>query len=347
MFIPRSVVLTEDDKLIIIDQTLLPGKLEFTEIKDRPQMLEAIKKLQVRGAPAIGVFAAYCVYILALRYRDMLRVDMIPALRADIARLGAARPTAVNLVWALGRMEEALRMSAAAPTEEIIAALRKAAVAIDEQDQSICRAIGQAGAPLIKEGMGLLTHCNAGSLATSFLGTALAPMYVAAEEGRRFRVYCDETRPLLQGARLTAWELAQAGLEPTVICDNAAAWLMDQGKIDMVLVGADRIAANGDTANKIGTLAVAVLAKHFGIPFYVCAPGSTFDRNTPTGAEMIIEQRDAAEVSSLWYSRPMVPEEAQVLNPAFDITPAELITGYITNEGIKQKADIGDSIFYY
>ena len=330
----RAVQLTDSDELVIIDQTLLPGELRFRVIEDKTAMLAAIKKLQVRGAPAIGIFAAYCVYILALRYAGMDRVNFIQALTGDIDQLRLTRPTAVNLAWALARMEETLRSRAAERPVDILPSLRREALRIDEEDAARSRAIAVHGEPLIKDGMTLLTHCNAGWLATSRLGTALAPMYLAHEKGKRFRVFCDETRPLLQGARLTAWELSQSGIDATLICDNMAASLMAAGKIDLIFVGADRIALNGDTANKIGTLSLAVNAAHFGVPFYVCAPNSTVDKSTPEGKNIVIEERDPSEISELWYNRPMAPAEVKIYNPAFDVTPHELITGIITEDGV-------------
>ena len=329
----HAVQLTDKDELIIIDQTLLPGELRFCAVTTLAEMIDAIKKLKVRGAPAIGIFAAYSVYLLAKRYSGMARTDMLTALVADIDKLRASRPTAVNLAWALTRMEETLRLSAAKTPAEMLPALRREAVAIDMEDAAISAAIADIGSELIRDGMGLLTHCNAGWLATSRLGTALAPMYRAHQQGKSFRVYCDETRPLLQGARLTSYELSAGGIDTTLICDNMAASLMAAGKIDMVFVGTDRVAANGDIANKIGTLSVAVNAAHFGIPFYVCAPSSTIDLGTAEGKDIIIEQRDMSEITEMWYNKPMVPKGIKVYNPAFDVTPYELITGIITEKG--------------
>lgn len=329
----HAVQLTDKDELIIIDQTLLPGELRFCAVTTLAEMIDAIKKLKVRGAPAIGIFAAYSVYLLAKRYSGMARTDMLTALIADIDKLRASRPTAVNLAWALTRMEETLRLSAAKTPAEMLPALRREAVAIDMEDAAISAAIADIGSELIRDGMGLLTHCNAGWLATSRLGTALAPMYRAHQQGKSFRVYCDETRPLLQGARLTSYELSAGGIDTTLICDNMAASLMAAGKIDMVFVGTDRVAANGDIANKIGTLSVAVNAAHFGIPFYVCAPSSTIDLGTAEGKDIIIEQRDMSEITEMWYNKPMVPKGIKVYNPAFDVTPYELITGIITEKG--------------
>jgi methylthioribose-1-phosphate isomerase len=257
--------------------------------------------------------------------------------------LNSARPTAVNLRWALERMAHVLEANTGAHTAplhgteargRILDALRDEALAIEAEDTAVCKKIGEYGAELLKPGMGVLTHCNAGALAASRYGTALAPVYVAKERGVDVRVYADETRPLLQGARLTAFELNRAGVDVTLICDNMASAVMGQGWVDTVLVGCDRVAANGDTANKIGTSGVAILAKAYGIPFYVCAPFSTIDFATPTGAEIIIEERDAAEVTNMWYEKPMAPAGIKVYNPAFDVTPSGYITGFITERGI-------------
>ncbi len=334
MTVPKSVELTADDRLLIIDQTLLPNQVVFLDIRGREAMVDAIRRLQVRGAPAIGIFAAYCVYLLALSHASLSGADFQQALRADICALRSSRPTAVNLAWALERMDKLLRQHKNEDPALIIPLLRQEAKAIDDEDAAVSRIIAQLGEPLIHNGMGILTHCNAGWLATSRLGTALAPLYLAHEHGKDFRVYCDETRPLLQGARLTAYELSAAGINTTLICDNMAASLMAAGKIDIVFVGADRVAANGDVANKIGTLSVAVNAAYFGIPFYVCAPCSTLDPSTASGKDIVIEQRDPEEVRSLWYSQPMAPRDINICNPAFDVTPRSLITGIITEKGI-------------
>lgn len=332
----KAVQLDDQDRLIIIDQTRLPGQLVFIELDDQGSLLDAIARLKVRGAPAIGIAAAYGVYVLARSYRDLPRPLLLDTLNANIAELRRVRPTAVNLDWALGRMEQTLERCHTLETPQLLAALKAEAAAIDKEDAAISRAIAAFGAPLIHEGMGVLTHCNAGWLATSELGTALAPLYLAQQQGKKFRVYCDETRPLLQGARLTAYELMQAGINTTLICDNMAASLMAAGQVDLIFVGADRVAANGDVANKIGTLSLAVNAAHFGIPFYVCAPSSTLDPATPSGAQIVIEQRAAEEVTEAWYRQRMAPEQVQVYNPAFDVTPHQLISGLITEDGIRR-----------
>ena len=332
----KAVQLDDQERLLIIDQTRLPAGLVFIELDDKGSLVDAIARLKVRGAPAIGIAAAYGVYVLARSYRDLPQPVFLSSLYADIDQLRQVRPTAVNLAWALGRMEQTLQRCQQQEIATILVALKAEATAIDNEDAAISHAIAAAGAPLIKDGMGILTHCNAGGLATSELGTALAPLYLAHQQGKTFRVYCDETRPLLQGARLTAYELMAAGIDTTLICDNMAASLMAAGKIDLIFVGADRVAANGDVANKIGTLSVAVNAAHFGIPFYVCAPSSTLDAATTNGEEIIIEQRAAEEVTEYWYRQRMAPQQVQVYNPAFDVTPHELISGLITEQGIRR-----------
>ena len=332
----KAVQLDDQERLLILDQTRLPSELIFIELDDKGSLVDAIARLKVRGAPAIGIAAAYGVYVLARSYRGLPQPVFLSSLYADIDQLRQVRPTAVNLAWALGRMEQTLQRCQQQEIATILAALKAEATAIDNEDAAISHAIAASGAPLIKDGMGILTHCNAGWLATSELGTALAPLYLAYQQGKKFRVYCDETRPLLQGARLTAYELMAAGIDTILICDNMAASLMAAGKIDLIFVGADRVAANGDVANKIGTLSVAVNAAHFGIPFYVCAPSSTLDAATASGEEIIIEQRAAEEVTECWYRQRMAPQQVQVYNPAFDITPHELISGLITEQGIRR-----------
>ena len=332
----KAVQLDDQERLLIIDQTRLPAELVFIELDDKGSLVDAIARLKVRGAPAIGIAAAYGVYVLARSYRDLPQPVFLSSLYADIDQLRQVRPTAVNLAWALGRMEQTLQRCQQQEIATILAALKAEATAIDNEDAAISHAIAAAGAPLIKDGMGILTHCNAGWLATSELGTALAPLYLAHQQGKKFCVYCDETRPLLQGVRLTAYELMAAGIDTTLICDNMAASLMAAGKIDLIFVGADRVAANGDVANKIGTLSVAVNAAHFGIPFYVCAPSSTLDAATASGEEIIIEQRAAEEVTECWYRQRMAPPQVQVYNPAFDVTPHGLISGLITEQGIRR-----------
>jgi methylthioribose-1-phosphate isomerase len=320
----------------LIDQTLLPTRLEYRDCRTIEEIWEAIRTLRVRGAPAIGVAAAMGVVLGMQRVPANGRGGYLPRLREVTDYLRTSRPTAVNLFWALDRMEQKARsLPADWPAERLTRALLEEALAIEEEDRQMCRAIGQAGAMLIRDGHGVLTHCNAGGLATADYGTALAVMFAAAEQGRRFQVFADETRPLLQGARLTAWELQQRGIEVTLICDNMAAQVMKEGRVQLVIVGADRIAANGDTANKIGTYGVAVLAQAHRIPFYVAAPSSTFDLSLPTGDAIPIEQRDPREVTH-GFGRQTAPDGIKVYNPAFDVTPAHLIAGLITEKGLIQ-----------
>lgn len=319
--------------LTLIDQTRLPAEVVFEKQESIEQVWDAIKKLKVRGAPAIGVAGAYGLLYGVKDAQNLSRPEFITLLEESAAYLDSSRPTAVNLSWALKRMVALAKSLDKLDPPTLYRALEEEAIRIHDEDRALCRGIGEAGLPLIKEGMGVLTHCNAGSLATSELGTATAPLYLAHQAGISFRVYADETRPLLQGARLTSWELQQSGLDVTLICDNMAASIMAQGLIDLVIVGADRVAANGDAANKIGTMGVAILAKHFGIPVYFAVPRSTVDFNTPTGREIEIEEREAEEVT-FFGARRTGPEGIQVRNPAFDVTPHALITGIITDAGI-------------
>jgi methylthioribose-1-phosphate isomerase len=318
----------------IIDQTLLPTTLAYRDCRTVEDVWEAIRSLRVRGAPAIGIAAAMGVVLGLQRcLREPLAWD--GRMREVIAYLATSRPTAVNLTWALREMEVASFLSSAEEPPRRLDSLLDQALAMQDEDRDMCQAIGRAGADLIREGDGVLTHCNTGALATGGSGTALAALYEAAEQGRRFRVFADETRPLLQGARLTTWELQQAGIDVTLICDSMAAQVMKVGRVQLVIVGADRIAANGDTANKIGTYGVAVLAKAHGIPFYVAAPSSTFDLSLPNGDGIPIEQRDPREVTH-GFGKQTAPDGVAVYNPAFDVTPAGLIAGLITEKGLIQ-----------
>lgn len=331
---PVQTLRWETPRLYIIDQTLLPVQAKTIELVSVEDVWEAIKVLRVRGAPAIGVCAAYGVLV---GIRD-LRDAEAAALRARALYccdyLATSRPTAVNLFYALDRMRAVLgQLPRESTAATCFAALEAEANTQYAQDMRMCRAIGECGEELVREGTGILTHCNAGGLATTGYGTALAPLYVAHERGKRFKAYADETRPLLQGARLTAWELQNAGIDVTLICDNMAAVLMRDGHIQMVIVGADRIAANGDTANKIGTYGVAALARVHEMPFYVAAPSSTFDLKTPCGEDIPIEMRDADEIRR-WGPVQTAPPGVQAYNPAFDVTPARLIAGFITDRGL-------------
>lgn len=327
------------NRLLIVDQTRLPNEKVVLELHTLDEMVVAIQTLQVRGAPAIGVAAALGLSVLAGESRETDAEKFKAEFLKNADAIKRARPTAVNLAWAVGQMREVLQENPDAPVAVLKDLLYQKAQALHDADVAVCRAIGENGAPLLKTCKCVLTHCNAGRLATVKYGTALAPVYVAKEQGHSLSVYADETRPLLQGARLTAYELCEAGIETTVLCDNMASYVMGKGLVDAVLVGCDRVAANGDTANKIGTSGVAILAKYYHIPFYVCAPFSTIDLNTETGKDIPIEMRDGEEIRSLWYQKPMVPRNAQTLNPAFDITPHELVTAFITEKGVLQPED--------
>jgi len=325
-----------DGALHLLDQTLLPAAIETRICRTVDEVVAAIRALAVRGAPAIGVAGAYGVCVGLNEARPASAAAAIDALTDICRRLIESRPTAVNLAWAVNRVhaaaERALRQNPSLSAGGLAERLLAECHAIRDEEAEACRRIGQAGAHLIRDGMGVLTHCNAGALATIEYGTALAPLYVAHEQGRRFRVYADETRPLLQGARLTALELAAAGIEVRIACDGAAASLMQAGRVQLVIVGADRIAANGDTANKIGTLSVALAAKHFGVPFYVAAPRSTFDPSLARGEAIPIEQRSELEVSQIG-GRIVAAQGVKCENPAFDVTPAGLISGILTPNG--------------
>ena len=331
----ETVALDDEKKaLVIIDQTKLPYKtviLELTEIKD---IWNAIYQLQVRGAPAIGVAAAIGIYITADRVQTESYEEFYEKFKEMKEYLNSSRPTAVNLSWALNRMEQVCIQNKEKPVIQIKKALHDEAEEIKNEDIWSCRSIGEYGLSLVKPGDGLLTHCNAGQLATSKYGTATAPMYLGQERGYHFRIFADETRPLLQGARLTAYELKEAGLDVTLICDNMSASVMKEGLINAIFVGCDRVAANGDTANKIGTSVVATVAKRYNVPVYICAPTSTIDMNTLTGDDIHIEERSAEEVTEMWYKERMAPEGVKVFNPAFDVTDHDLIAGIITEYGI-------------
>jgi methylthioribose-1-phosphate isomerase len=336
MNIPRTIewVGDADGFVRLIDQTQLPTRLEYRDCRTVEEVWEAIKVLRVRGAPAIGVAAAMGTVVGMQKYPDRSRGAYAKRLKEVTNFLRTSRPTAVNLFWALDRMERHVAgLTEDFSPEELTRKLLDEALAIEAEDRATCRAIGTAGAALVGQGQGVLTHCNAGGLATADYGTALAVMFAAAEQGRRFHVYADETRPLLQGARLTAWELKQRGIDVTLICDNMAAQVMKEGRVHLVVVGADCIAANGDTANKIGTYGVALLAAAHGIPFYVAAPSSTFDLSLPNGDGIPIEQRDPKEVTH-GFGRQTAPDGVGVYNPAFDVTPARLIAGIVTERGL-------------
>lgn len=333
-----TVALDEErNAVVIIDQTLLPGRTELIALKTAQEIWDAIYLLKVRGAPAIGVAAAMGIYVLS-REIDTKDFEVFYKRFCEYKEfLDSARPTAVNLSWALRRMEKVAVKAGREEGKSVAAVkeiLRLEAQNIREEDIRVCRRIGENGLALVKPGDGILTHCNAGQLATIKYGTATAPIYLGQERGYGFRVYADETRPLLQGARLTAYELHSAGVDVTLLCDNMSASVMAKGLVNAVFVGCDRVAANGDTANKIGTSVVAAVAKHYGVPLYVCAPTSTIDLETPTGAQIRIEERPGEEVTQMWYREPMAPEGIKVYNPAFDVTDHDLIEGIVTEYGV-------------
>ncbi len=331
----ETVALDDELKqIVIIDQTKLPNERRMLRLSLVDEFYEAIYLLQVRGAPAIGVFAGFAIYLAACSIKEQDYDDFYREFSKHKDYLNSSRPTAVNLSWALSRMDGVVKANAGKPIPEILEALKKEALLIRQEDEAACLAIGENALTLLKPGYGLLTHCNAGALATSKYGTATSAMYLGHERGYGFRIYCDETRPLLQGARLTAFELAEAGMDVTLECDNMVGALMASGKVDAVLVGCDRVAANGDTANKIGLSVFATVAKRFGIPFYVCGPMSTIDASIATGADIPIEERKPEEVTTMWYERPMAPSGIKVFNPAFDVTDHSLITAIITETGI-------------
>lgn len=330
-----TVAFDEDQcELVIIDQTKLPGETVFLHLHTLKDTYDAIKTLAVRGAPAIGVAAAVGIYAACERFENQEPEGFAKEFSEAKEYLASSRPTAVNLFWALERMEKVVTENAGLSLREIKKLLHDEALKILNEDIEVCRKLGEYGLSLIKDGDGILTHCNAGQLAAVKYGTALAPIYVGAEQGMKFKVYCDETRPLLQGARLSAFEMVSLGMDTTVLCDNMAATVMKKGLIHAVFVGCDRVAANGDAANKIGTVNVAILARHFNIPFYVFTPTSTIDLKCKSGEEIKIENRHPEEISELWYKKPMTPEGINIFNPAFDVTDADLITAFVTEYGI-------------
>lgn len=324
----------EKTAVVILDQTRLPNEEVYVSLMTAEDIWDAIYKLKVRGAPAIGITAAYGIYICCRQIQTFLFEDFYKKFIEIKDYLASSRPTAVNLVAALNRMERVVLNHTTSPVDVIIHLLYRESEAIRNEDAMACRKIGEYCLSLLRPGMGLLTHCNAGHLAVSEYGTALAPIYLGEELKYGFKVFADETRPLLQGARLTAYELQRAGVDVTLICDNMASAVMQKGWVQAVVVGCDRIAANGDVANKIGTSSVAILARYYGIPFYVLGPTSTIDMACPTGKDIIIEERSPEEVTDMWYTSKMAPEDVKVYNPAFDVTPHELITAIITEKGV-------------
>lgn len=331
----RSVELDDpNNTLIILDQTVLPNETKFLKLTKIEEIWDAIYTLKVRGAPAIGIAAAYGAYLGTKISKTKTNKELIKKFKEVKDYLEKARPTAVNLSWALNRMEAKLNTIQEKSVPEILTQLKEEAELIRQEDEEICKNIGKHLLTLLKPNSGILTHCNAGTIATAKYGTALSPIYLGAAAGYNFKVYAGETRPLLQGARLTAWELLTAGIDTTLICDNMASTVMKEGKINAVIVGCDRVARNGDTANKIGTSGLAILAKYYNIPFYVCAPSSSIDLDCKTGEDIQIELRDAYEVTTMWYNKPMAPKGVVVYNPSFDVTDNSLITAIITEKGV-------------
>jgi methylthioribose-1-phosphate isomerase len=339
---PAAVRWSQDGRSVeIIDQRKLPELEAVLRLESAAEVAEAIRTMAVRGAPAIGIAAAMGLALELAHATALDKHQFFASLDDAAAQLRGTRPTAVNLSWALDRLRQTASQNKDRSTGEIACKLYGEATAILEEDRALCRAIGEHGLPLLPEHARVLTHCNAGALATGGMGTALAPLYLAHEQGRRIKVYADETRPMLQGSRLTVWELQRAGIDVTLIADVVAGSLMQRGEIDLVLVGADRIAANGDVANKIGTYSLAVLAHYHGIPFYVAAPTSTIDMNTASGRDIEIEERDADEVRR-GFGTLTAPADAAVHAPAFDVTPAALITAIITDRGVRRSPADGD-----
>ena len=330
-----NVKLSEDGKaVVIIDQTLLPNETVYLTLDKAEDLWEAIYSLRVRGAPAIGIFAAYAIYVLSSQTKTENFDEFYAEFEKNRDYLDSSRPTAVNLHTMLWRMDATVLANRDKDIPEIIAVLKDEALKIHQEDMDMCRSISEYGLELVKDGFGILTHCNAGPLATSRYGTGLGTIFLGKERGMEFHAWVDETRPLLQGARLTSYELQKAGVDCTLICDNMASIVMKQGKIDACFVGCDRVAANGDTANKIGTSGVAVLAKYYGIPFYVFCPSSTIDFDCKTGADIKIEERKPEEIKTKFFEKPVALPEVKCYNPAFDVTDAELITAIVTEKGI-------------
>ena len=330
-----NVRLSDDGRAVrILDQSRLPNETVYLELSQAEDLYEAIHALRVRGAPAIGIFAGYAMYVLARQTKAAQFGDFIQECRRHHAYLNSSRPTAVNLKHMLDRMLAVAESMPCMDIDSILESMRRTAISIHEEDIAMCTAISRHGLSLVKEGDGILTHCNAGPLATSRYGTALGPLFLAKEEGITLHAWCDETRPLLQGARLTAYELQRAGIDCTLICDNMASIVMKEGKINACFVGCDRVARNGDTANKIGTSGVAILAKHYGIPFYVLGPSSTIDFTCPDGDHIPIELRDGEEIKSKFFQQPSSLPEVKCYNPAFDVTDHDLITAIVTERGI-------------
>ena len=332
---PENIQLSDDRKKVkIVNQAALPNTLEYLTLQTPEECFDAIKTLKVRGAPAIGIFAAFAMYVIAQQWEDLSFEEFRKNYQKAGDYINSARPTAVNLSWALRRLWNIVEETSERSVKEIIHLLGEEADRIQREDMEMCFQIASHGLSLLKEGEGILTHCNAGPLATSCYGTALGPMMLGKERGMNFRVFADETRPLLQGARLTAYELQKAGLDVTLICDNMASVVMKNGWVDKVFVGCDRIAANGDFANKIGTSGVAILANYYHIPVFTLGPSSTIDLDTPSGEDIPIELRDPDEIRTMWYQTPMAPEGVPCYNPSFDVTDHSLLAGIVTEKGI-------------
>ena len=333
-----NVRLSDDEKaVVIIDQSRLPGESVYLTLSSHAELWDAIYTLKVRGAPAIGIFAAYAMYVLSVNSLDDADGDFesfYDNFMKNKNYLNSSRPTAVNLSKMLDRAESVVLAEKGKPLSAIVESLKEEAIKIQQEDVEMCRKIAEYGLTLVKDGDGILTHCNAGQLATSKYGTGLGPFFLGSERGIILHAFVDETRPLLQGARLTAYELQKAGIDCTLICDNMASIVMKEGRIDACFVGCDRVAANGDTANKIGTSGAAILAKYYGIPFYVFCPTETIDFNCRTGDDIEIEKRPADEIKTKFFSEPTAPEDVKCYNPAFDVTENELITAIITEKGI-------------
>ena len=330
----------DDTAVIILDQTLLPNETVYIELNSAEALFEAIYTLRVRGAPAIGIFAAYALYVLARQIKSDNYEEFKTEVSKQSTYLSSSRPTAVNLGAQLSRMEKLVENSTGQDIQQILKAMKEEADSIYNEDVEMCKAISTYGLSLIKDGYGIMTQCNAGPLATSKYGTALGPILMGHEKGIKFQTYINETRPLLQGSRLTAYELYRAGVDCTLICDNMASFVMNEGKINAVFAGCDRVARNGDTANKIGTSGLAILAKHYGIPFYIFGPSTTIDMECATGADIEIELRKPEEIKEMFFTKPMAPAGIKCYNPSFDVTNNDLITAIITEKGIfKPKGD--------